>query len=114
VVQSRIEGGLLLDPSADETYREDGGVLLAYMANSDKVHYFLQSDTRIKSSCYAVKGKGVDWDVRVRFNMQVTQLVVRGRWPDAELKEALELSMGGCAQLDGAVRQCLIEGAAKE
>ena len=44
--------------------------------------------------------------------MQVTHLVARGPWEDAQLKEGLELCMGGCLQLDGAMRQCLKEAAA--
>lgn len=44
---------------------------------------------------------------------ELAQLVARGRWDDVQLKEALELAMGGCAQLDGAMRQCLRDAAAK-
>ena len=36
-LQSRVEGGLLLDPSADETHREDGGLLLALMPTCNEV-----------------------------------------------------------------------------
>lgn len=43
---------------------------------------------------------------------QVTQLVSRGQWSSGELKDGLELAMGGCAQLDAAARQCLREAAA--
>lgn len=43
---------------------------------------------------------------------QVTQLVSRGQWSSSELKDGLELAMGGCAQLDAAARQCLREAAA--
>lgn len=75
---SRVEGGLLLDPSADETHREDGGLLLALMPTCN----------------------------------EVTQLVSRGQWSSGELKDGLELAMGGCAQLDAAARQCLREAAA--
>ena len=38
---------------------------------------------------------------------QVTHLVARGQWSDAQFKEAIELCLGGCQQLDGAARQCL-------
>lgn len=38
---------------------------------------------------------------------EVTQLVSRGRWTDQQLKEGLELCMGGCVQLDAAMRQAL-------
>lgn len=44
---------------------------------------------------------------------ELAQLVARGRWTDEQLKEALELALGGCAQLDGAMRQCLRDAAAK-
>ena len=36
-VQSRVEGHLLLDPTADEAYEEDGGLLLAYMPQASLV-----------------------------------------------------------------------------
>jgi len=36
-VQSRVEGHLLLDPTEDETYQEDGGLLLAYMPQANLV-----------------------------------------------------------------------------
>ena len=42
---------------------------------------------------------------------EIAQLVTRGRWTDTELKDALELCLGGCAQLDGAGRQALKEAA---
>ena len=40
---------------------------------------------------------------------EVAQLVTRGVWEDGALKEALELGLGGCAQLDEAARQVLKE-----
>ena len=36
-VQSRVEGHLLLDPTADEAYEEDGALLLAYMPQASLV-----------------------------------------------------------------------------
>lgn len=36
-MQSRVEGHLLLDPTEDEAYREDGGLLLAYMPQANLV-----------------------------------------------------------------------------
>lgn len=36
-MQSRIGGQLLLDPTVDESYREDGGCLLALMPTQNKV-----------------------------------------------------------------------------
>lgn len=38
-VQSRVDGTLLLDPSADEAYREDASALLAMMPSTDLVRY---------------------------------------------------------------------------
>lgn len=75
---ARVRGQLLLDPTAQETAREDGGVTLA------------------------ATGTGGE----------VAQLVTRGRWSDGELKEALELALGGCAQLDAAGRAALREAEA--
>jgi exosome complex component MTR3 len=43
---------------------------------------------------------------------EVSQLVSRGRWGERELRDALELAMGGCAQLEAAARQCLRDAAA--
>lgn len=36
-VQSRVQGHLLLDPTADEAYQEDGHLLLAYMPQANLV-----------------------------------------------------------------------------
>lgn len=43
VAQSRVGGQLLLDPTADESYHEDGAVLLAMMPTANLVgsHCFL-------------------------------------------------------------------------
>ncbi len=43
--------------------------------------------------------------------LQVTQLVMTGEWSTSSSKEALELCMGGCAQIDSVVRQCLQQAA---
>lgn len=45
--------------------------------------------------------------------VQVTQLVSRGPWTSAQLREAMELAMGGCAQLDALARQVLKTAAAE-
>ena len=42
---------------------------------------------------------------------QVTQLVVAGEWSDSQSKEAMELCLGGCAQIDSVARQCLQQAA---
>lgn len=39
---------------------------------------------------------------------QVTQLVMQGMWSDEDTKEALELCMGACVQLQGVVRESLL------
>ncbi|KAI7841766.1 hypothetical protein COHA_004632 [Chlorella ohadii] len=44
---------------------------------------------------------------------EVTQLVSRGPWSSSQLREALELAMGGCAQLDALARQVLKTAAAE-
>ena len=41
-------------------------------------------------------------------------MVSRGRWSSSQLREGMELAMGGCAQLDAAARQCLKEAAARQ
>lgn len=43
--------------------------------------------------------------------LQVTQLVMAGEWSDSQSKEAMELCMGGCAQIDSVARQCLQQAA---
>jgi exosome complex component MTR3 len=72
-----VDGCLLLDPSTDESFREQGGLVLALLPTSN----------------------------------EVTQLVSRGRWSGSQLREGLELAMGGCAQLESAARQCLKDAA---
>lgn len=36
-MQSKVESGLLLDPSADEAYREDAGILMCMMTTNNEV-----------------------------------------------------------------------------
>lgn len=43
--------------------------------------------------------------------LQVTQLVMAGEWSNSQSKEAMELCMGGCAQIDSVARQCLRQAA---
>ena len=50
------------------------------------------------------QGFGCNW-------FQVTQLVMAGEWSDSQSKEAMELCMGGCAQIDSVARQCLQQAA---
>ena len=38
-MQSRVAGQLLLDPTSDESYHEDGAVLMAMMTSSNLVRY---------------------------------------------------------------------------
>lgn len=77
IVQSKVRGVLLLDPSDEEASREEAGLTVA------------------------TAGIGG----------AISEIMSRGRWSDAELKEALELCLGGCAQLDAAGRQALKEAA---
>lgn len=77
LMQSKVQGSLLLDPSADEAFREDSGLLLAVTGGSG----------------------------------EVTQVAAHGRWQGDELREGLELCLGGCSQLEAAARQCLKEAA---
>lgn len=42
----------------------------------------------------------------------MAQVMAHGRWEDGEEREALELGLGGCAQLDAAARDCLKQAAA--
>ncbi|CAL8463888.1 g3423 [Coccomyxa elongata] len=37
----------------------------------------------------------------------VAQVVLRGQWSNAQASEVLQLCMGGCAQIDAYMRQCL-------
>ena len=41
--------------------------------------------------------------------MQVAQIVMTGEWNTEDAKEVLQLGMGGCAQIDAYMRQCLKE-----
>ena len=40
---------------------------------------------------------------------QVAQVVLMGQWSNAQASEVLQLCMGGCAQIDDYMRQCLRE-----
>jgi len=77
-VQARVQGILLLDPTEDETAREDAGMMIAMTGISG----------------------------------EVTEISLRGKWANAELKEAVELCLGGCEQLDAAGRSVLKESVA--
>jgi hypothetical protein len=39
---------------------------------------------------------------------EVTALQVRGLWADSELREGLELALGGCGQLKAVMREALL------
>jgi hypothetical protein len=43
--------------------------------------------------------------------LQVTQMQLTGDWSAAQVREGLELAMGGCQQLRAVVRQTLLEAA---
>eukprot|EP00803_Ostreobium_quekettii_P000893 evm.model.scf_53EXC.3 EVM.evm.TU.scf_53EXC.3 scf_53EXC:35081-38768(+) len=42
-------------------------------------------------------------------NQEVTQFVVTGEWSSSDIRESLELCLGGCAQVKKVMRQCLID-----
>ena len=44
--------------------------------------------------------------------MQVTDVALAGEWSPKQASEALQLCMGGCAQIDAYMRQTLREAAA--
>jgi len=168
--QSRVDGALLLDPTSDEVFREEGGLLLALMPTCNEVserHRPLPACRPLPSPpgrgmasvavvvvvrAVHVAGLGLQrfpspipgtcmltakqflphtctlsplcgfiapppWPdaspgAPACLMLQVTQLVSRGQWSSSQLKEGLELAMGGCSQLDEAARQCLREAAA--
>jgi exosome complex component MTR3 len=130
-LQSRVDGSLLLDPTADEAFREEAGLLLALMPTSNEVG-LLGRQLGVGSSaangcCQALVLLGQPSGppcltpahppellrcCRV-LAVPVTQLVSRGQWSSSQLREGLELAMGGCAQLDAAARQCLKQAAAE-
>jgi exosome complex component MTR3 len=43
--------------------------------------------------------------------LQVTQMQLTGDWSAGQVKEGLELAMGGCQQLRAVMRQTLLEAA---
>jgi hypothetical protein len=45
--------------------------------------------------------------------LQVTQTQLSGTWTASRCREAMELAMGGCSQLKGALREVLISRAAE-
>jgi exosome complex component MTR3 len=82
-MQAQVGGQLLLDPGSEEVAKQEAGLSLALMPTTN----------------------------------QVAQLVSSGAWGgqqqgSAQLQMALELAMGGCAQLDAAARECLRAAAA--
>ncbi len=77
--QSKVDGHLLLDPTSDESFREDGSMLLATLGASG----------------------------------DIAHLVASGSWGADNTRDSLELCLGGCVQLDAAVRQCLRDKANK-
>ena len=46
---------------------------------------------------------------RPQSSVQVAQVILTGEWDNEEAKEVLQLGMGGCAQIDAYMRQCLKE-----
>ncbi|KAK9827611.1 hypothetical protein WJX81_005970 [Elliptochloris bilobata] len=70
---SRVDGQLLLDPSAGEARRQDGSAMMAMMPATNLV----------------------------------THLELTGTWSAAQATEVLQLCMGGCLQLDLAMRASL-------
>ena len=40
---------------------------------------------------------------------QVAHVAMTGQWKDEDAREVLQLGMGGCAQVDAYMRQCLRE-----
>jgi hypothetical protein len=73
-----------LDPSSDEEYREDCGLMLATLGPGTEVSQIVSWGKWDNSSCSS-GGRGL-------------------------FQEAVELGMGGCAQIESAVRGCLKEG----
>jgi hypothetical protein len=41
--------------------------------------------------------------------LQVTQIALTGSWTDSASRSAIELAMGGCAQLKAVMRQALLD-----
>jgi hypothetical protein len=48
------------------------------------------------------------------WNLQVMQMHLTGSWSAGQVKEGLELAMGGCQQLRGLMRQTLLDAAADD
>ncbi len=138
LLQSRAEGALLLDPTTDEAAREEAGLTLALMPACSEVCWLgalgwlvwsaskcslADSDYLWSSVCPVwcslgsqpcfVQPESQPQPPLPSSCPQVTQLVSRGPWSSSQLREALELAMGGCAQLDALARQVLKTAAAE-
>ena len=159
-VQSRVDGHLLLDPTADEADREDASALLAMMPSSNEVPCCIGclracilitvpcwqplassqwrrpqgsvcflcigipavppsclSRWRVTSdTCRVGRAAGPLqlWSNHDRDDAagKVTDVALAGEWAPGHATEALQLCMGGCAQLDAYMRQTLREAAA--
>ena len=118
VLQSKVAGQFLLDPSADESFGAEGNLLLAMMASSNQVgavsfmyfdpvmpvwhlHFLFVTDSAgwlgLKKTLVQAPPCG----------MQVSGIVLTGEHNSEQITHVIELAMGGCQQLDGVMRQCL-------
>ncbi|KAL6779350.1 hypothetical protein ACKKBG_A11975 [Auxenochlorella protothecoides x Auxenochlorella symbiontica] len=76
---SRVQGIQLLDPTAEEEYREEAGLVLSFMPCLN----------------------------------QITSLTSHGVWSKDELRDAVELAMGACEEIDAALRDQLVQNASQ-
>ena len=88
-----------LDPSRDEALREDGSLLLALMPSRNLVR-------SVEFTCIAALGRGPH-----QREVQVTEIALRGVWAKSELTDVMQLALGGCMQVDRAIRDCLMAAA---
>lgn len=93
-VQSRVEGSLLLDPSADEAHREDAGLLLAFMPTCNEVRPRVNRGTRLENTARARSWvhKGQTKAAARRGGRRA--VVVAQAWPGSSLLELYSVQLG--------------------
>ena len=89
-----MDGTLLLDPTLGEARREDGSLLLALMPARNMV--------RCRAACQELQ-----LPPQLTLGLQVTEMSLRGQWAKQDLTDVVQLAMGGCLQVDRALRDCL-------
>lgn len=126
-LQARVQGTLLLDPTRSEEAQEEAGLLLTFLPNLNqaspgeaagmgggRARAGRGARRRLRRLDCAAPQPGQTFapslhDVPSTPAWQVSSLTCRGHWTRDQLQDAVELAMGGCEQIDEAMRSKLTE-----